>query len=433
MPIGISYQPPMAYIANLANIAGQGDFNRWQSEQDLRVAGMAQQGYQFEQQMAARQQAQAAEQQQQAWQSANRNQLLAWQRQNEVADRQQQMRWQDARLGQQRQWETADQGRQRQNQLTDQQTNQANDLARIGQSAQFQWSTRGAEEIEKEMGTSLAALSKQRQFLTPEGTEQLNHFQNEYRQRQKARDWARPEHYAQAMTDLAGQMERANLRQHLNVPPPSPEALEKETVQTPYGILGKDRSGAWRKIAEAPDDPLDAFLEKNLKNYQLDGGGVDIDAAKRDYLSLQALKQGLQAQMSGEGSADDFLVANGAFGPPAAPQRKLVVPTGRGFTEWVAKNRKSLEKTDEAGNATLDYGYARRQYLAEIETANNLDATDDGGQGGNATPRYIFELPEEKAAQLWATAPKPQTPAEVKNLPSGTVFITPDGRIKRVP
>lgn len=345
MAIQVRYEMPAADIVNAANVAGMGEWQQQQNELALRAAAMAQQESQFQQQQQFRQQAMLAEQQQQAWQNANRNAMMAWQRQNELADRGQQQQWQDARMEQQRRWH-----------VNDFETQEANLVNRQQEMAGFQAANRGGEELEKEVGTALSGFSKQRKLLTPEGVNTLNTLEGKYRALQKARDWARPQQYAQAMSNFAAELQRSDLQQHVNTPKTVQQqveeggAFEKPVLDSSGNEIG---TAIWTStvrngvptlvpkiIPKKPVvDPREDWLNKNLKSFEdQDTKEVDIDRAMRAYEKIQAWKAANQAGA----------VAGVVPSLPPEPPRKPTVKTAQTIDEyWMAlppDKREALEK-----------------------------------------------------------------------------------------
>lgn len=467
MAINIDYTPAAA-VEQMGFLAGRGDFNRWLADQQFRAAQMAQQGNQFQQQQALRENALVAEQQQQAYNAANRNATLQWNRQNELADRENQQNWQAAVMGQRQQWDVAEQ-----------QAQQAATAERMQQMAAFGSAEQGGDALEKEIGGTLTTFAKQKQYLTPEGVNVLNKLQGEFQARRKVRDWGNPQAHAQALGDLAQQIQRADLQQYLNVPKPSPEAFAEETVETAYGIMGRDRSGAWRKVAPPPTDPRQDWLNKNLKNFEdPDTKEIDIDRAMRAYEKIQAWQANQMA------AAEGFPVAPVPPEPPPRP----TVRTAKTFEEyWQAlppDKREALERDSATrlkpsaadgegppshaavmedvrkrlvaihgfksgepaptaeqeqaifarfreleakarsrpeGIAALDVQRARQEINASLGIGE--------AQPKPETPRKLDDLRDGDRQLVEKYLPRPQTRADRDKLPKGTSYIAPDGSL----
>lgn len=429
MPISIDYSPAQT-IETMALLAGRGDYNRWAADQQFRNAQAAQQAAQFQQQQAFRENAFIVENQQQQQQAANRNAIMAWQRQNEVADRQQQMGWQDQRLGQQRQWEMNDREQQRQYQLADQtaqrqnqldfiEARERNDRERMGEAAQLQMTNRSAEEIEKETGDTLAGFSKQREFLTAEGAELLNGFQNEYRQRQKIRNWARPGDYAKTMSDLANEVERADLgRRHFKEPKQIAQEVKEgsheEKVYAPDGTFMGYRT--WTKgmrngmPSVVPEftpykptpDPAKEWMDKNFQKFQNAEGKIDLNAAMRAYEQIE------KWNVSRSGSPEE---------------KAAMAQSEMGARQ--AESQRVLEEARASGIPLPGAGFNPQMAASAAGLKPEAAYSFESGR----MPKHISELPPAQAFELAQRIAHPKTPAEADKLPQGTWFMTPDGRI----
>lgn len=457
-------------------LAGQGEYQRQQDELNLRAAQMAQQAYQFDQQQQARQQALVAEQQQQAFQNANRNAILGWQRQNEVADRSQQQGWQDSRMGQQRQWEVADLA-----------SREQADLNRMQTMAGFQSAAKGGDDVEVEVSKSLAEFGKQRKFLTPEGVNSLNGLQSKYRAIQKARDWARPAEYAEAISQFAAEVQRSDIGKHVNPPKTVEEQVEgggsfqKPVLDSSGQEIGTAiwtstvRNGQPTLVPKiipkkAVVDPREDWLNKNLKNFEdPDTKEIDIDRAMRSYDRIQAWKN------SNQSPPGEFVLEYGPSGAPPSvlppePPRKPTVRTAATFDEyWGAlppDKRETIEK-DSASRIKTEgfdgppseerimedvrkrlsaiHGFPKggsepqltpEQEMAIFERFRALDAQARGGGRSQSARPATTSGQMETAAQRTLAAygleeppplPQPQSEAEIAGLPKGARFIAPDG------
>src|SRR5262245_30922982 len=100
-------------------LAGIGDFQKWLADQDLRRDQQALQNLHFQQGLAQRAADRAADQHAQLFNIAQRNQAMAWQRQNELSDQDAQRQWQADLFNARRNQDVADQSLRREQELAD--------------------------------------------------------------------------------------------------------------------------------------------------------------------------------------------------------------------------------------------------------------------------------------------------------------------------
>jgi hypothetical protein len=427
MPIVTDYSPAQT-IEQMGFLAGRGDFNRWLADQQFRQAQAAQQAAQFQQQQSFRENAFIAENQQQQQQAANRNAIMQWQRQNEVADRQNQQQFQLGLAGQRQQWDMQDQAAQQQA-IT----------GRAQEMAAFTSAEQGGDAMEKEIGETLTTFAKQRQFLTPEGRNVLNNLQADFQARRKTREWGRPAVHAQAMGELASQIQRADLQQYVNEPKSVQEQVKSGgSFQEPvYDSQGQEigttlwtstmRNGVPtltpKIIPKKPIvDPREDWLNKNLKNFEdPDTGEINIDRAMHAYEKLQTWK------------ANQMAAAEG-FPPmplPPEPQRKPTVRTAANFDEyWQAlppDKREAIEKDSATRLGTkedeLDKKTKPSQSEIMADVRSRISAIHGFGKGDSQDT--------EEAGQLAASLEFNRLYGQKKVPAIGEEYTAPDGTRRR--
>jgi hypothetical protein len=479
MPIQVQYQPPANVIADAALYAGQGEFAQQQQAQALRQQALQQQAALAQQEHAVRlyaqQQALAANQNSQLFQAAKQSQLLDWQRNNQLADQKTQRDWHVADISGQQKFA--------QGQLTAQQ-----DFAQAQQQRAQQsiWEVGSVQDSEKSLNDQLANVAANReQLASPEDQAEFDRLNSQWKSVRGNRAIASsPKAFGEAISKFQAELGRSGILDRMKPPPTAQDRFDRNVVTDEYGRKWvEDRNGAFHMRG---DDPLDEFVSKNLKTYQRDDGSVDGAAAMRDYQDFQSLKQSMRSQMAvmqGGGSADDFIVASGAFAAPPTP-RPPTVKTAKNFDEywgvindtekraWLTQAGKTLPaktsegkpinhspdqvmaKAREMVDSVHGFNDPHRQWesyrrqnpeqAAALETwakqpptaPRPVSATAEQQSPPTpmpATPRHINEVPEAFRAKFAAALPQPTKPEEIASLKPGTVWLAPDGSIREVP
>lgn len=279
MAIRVAHEPQAATIANAAFVGGLGDFQRYQDQLALQVAEM--------QQRAAAQQAQVQADQQRM---AMAQQQAALDRQHDFARMAQQAHLDQARMG-------------------------------------MQWQMGGLQALESNVGGTLAELTKSHDKLTPEGRRILGDLTGKYRALQKERINLRPQQYGEVLARFGEELERSGIRGHVIEPQPLIDQFNAEVVDHPtYGLMSRDRNGAWRQAAQLEKDkpvpalpPLDDYIAENVRPLP-DGsiiirqpdGKITLEAPKPKTDSLSGAAN-FDSLYSVDRFGGDALKAKGAF------------------------------------------------------------------------------------------------------------------------
>lgn len=339
MPISVQYAPPLDIIADAALYAGQGEFNQQSIQNNLRQQALAQQAAAQQQDTAARlysqQQSIAAQQQSQAFDAFRRAQELEAGRQHEMAGLKQRNEWRGDELQQANQW----------------------DNERFDKQQQAVWQTQSVTASEQSLNNHLGQLASSRQrFASPEDVQEFERINALWKATKNNRAIAsNPKAYGEAIGKVQAELERSGILDRLKPQLSAIDQFGEETVEIPgRGLFGRDRSGAWRQVAPEKD-PLDEFVNKNLKAYVQDDGSVDTQSLLRDFQAVQQVKDALKQGIAG-----------GPMPQIAAPPRKVTPKNAQNFDEywgaiddtdrltWITKATDLLKTDKELGPPSTD-------------------------------------------------------------------------------
>lgn len=302
MPINIDWQPPLGAVADASYQGGLGEYLNRQQQVALQQQQQALQNQHFQQQLAAnlysQQQNQMANQASQVFHAQQTQQLRAqdWEAQH-------------GRDLMQRDWNTQDKDDQRLNHVTDLnwQANQAKvarDAQQQAAQEQFQrqqqaaWENKSVEESENSIDQTMKHVADNIDLLPQEAQKEF--YSNLYSPWQAIKAdrsvKARPQAYGEVLTKFGQDIQKSGILQRMKPRLNTAEQFQQETVPVPgIGVVSRDRSGAWRKIADEKD-PVGDFLSKNLRYFQdPDTMEVNMDAAMDAAHKFVAAKQGMQA------------------------------------------------------------------------------------------------------------------------------------------
>ena len=495
MPITIRHEPSLQLVDNAALFAGQGEYLDRQQQHAARQRALDQQAFQNERELQARlymqAQAQAANQNSQLFQAARQNALMQQQREQQLADMGQQREWRQADLGQQRQWKLADA----------QQANTWNN-ERFDRGQQAAWETQSVGAVESRINNQFADMAANRdQFASKEDADEFDSINAQWKALQRdPRLRSSPRAYMEGLAKFQRELEQpptnpdgtlldtaegrlAGIIRRMKPPPPIAEQFDKDVIERNGQLYSRDRSGAFRHIGEVPPDPFDIYLKDNLKHYQREDGTPDYEQAQRDFQAREQFKSQRQAaarekmeivgrEIAGSGSADDFLMASGAFDPPTPPQapRKITPKTATNYDEyWGAipedekrqwrKQAFDILKTDGKREGAITADEIAKMTRELVNATNGYDAPakpaepekpsfyerwfGSGSPPAQATtgpppkkpilPNHINEVPEALREKYRASLVQASSPAQAATFDPGTIFITPDGSIRMVP
>lgn len=419
MPISVDYAPPAESVFNAAMVGGWGEYQARQNQQRLQAQQLALQDQHFQQQLAAhlyqQQQQQLANQNSQLFhagqqrylqdsQQQNHADRAAWDRQNQLDDQTTRRDWQNEDWTKQiTQADAAREDQQRfaQSQFEDQQ--------------RALWERNSVEQGEKGIDDQISHVANNMDLL-PEGDR--SKFQTLYNNwtaiRADRAIAANPKAYGEVLQKFAGDFQRSGIVERMKPRLNTAQQFQEETFAMPgVGVVGRDRSGAWRNIA---DDPIHSFVAKILP--QLQKQFIDEDTGEVDQGKLnKALASSVAAYRS-------TLSGQPAQEPqPPQPTPQQLADSQRARAQYESRQRAEAEKgiVGWRGNEPVFAGQDGQ--VRPVSTQRDEPAMPSN---------HISEVPPERREVLSRLLPHPKTPAEAAKLPAGTTFVTPDGRLKVV-
>lgn len=428
MAINVSYQPAAAVIADAAYQGGLGEYRQRQAAQAIQLAQMGLQDQHFQQDLAARQFAQ----QQQLMANAN-SQMFNAQRQMALMDAEQEdaankAQWlrenQLADLQMKRGWDVADQKAQWDQQAQQQQVQR-----------DWAWNLEGAKQLEANTVKGMANYEAQRSYMSPEGLRLLGDLTGKLRAIQKQRASLRPEQYAGLLGQFQQEVQTANLDSRIEKPKSIAERIPQESYQEavldPNGeFLGYNvwtstvrngQSTLTPKFIPKPKDPASKPETKAPQSFE------HLYANNRE--EFQKDFAATQKELLAEAKANA-----GEDGTVQAVTHQDVVKAMRDkFDAWQSIQPGS-ERQPTWGEQVAQQVAAHAQYAQQvgqqmIEQSPPQPRPEVQVQPA-AKPRAMSP---EKKAMAEAVLPRPKTPQEAASLPPGTLFMGPDGKVRRVP
>lgn len=341
MGIQLSYQPPLQGISDAAIFAGQGSYLAQQQALGQRQQALEQQAAIQQQELAARmygqQQSIAANQQSQLFQAAQQQAFSNQRREQQLTDVQTERGWRKDDLQQANQWRI--EGDQRQQQAM--------------------WENKSVGDSEQAIDARLSELDAQRDRIPSQlHRDRLDQILGTYRGvRGNKMLQSNPKAYAEGLGRVAAELDAAGIVVE------QPKTLEdeiksgqvyKEEVRDEEGNLighdiyrrtyrgGKQQVDHQFRPYKTPANPLHDFAldPKNIEHYGSAEAAADayysVQAKQKEHKerldAIEGMKAAQARMESGEGSADDYLVASGSFMPPAT------TPTAPRPTTRTAKN-----------------------------------------------------------------------------------------------
>jgi hypothetical protein len=421
MPIVIQHQPVGA-IAEAGLMAGLGQYRQRQQAAALQQQQLAQNDAHFQQNLAAqlygRQQQNLANQQSQLFQAAKQAEILGWQRQNQQADQQTFREQKLADFDKLRELQVADANLKWERDQTAAQK-------KWDDEQKFLWEKANASDATTQLNATVADMANNIEQFGSADQPEVHAYVNQWKATAKnPAVRSSPKAMLEAAEKFQQDLDESGLMERRNPKPNTMQQFGEETAPVPgIGIVGRDRSGAWRKIA---DDPISDFVTKNLRYYQDEDKNVDMDKMLRDAQSYAA---GIKSLHGGTAPPP------AATGPPTPKKAQTF------DAYWDALPRKDREQHFKDASTELMKGDrltppTPQEVLARVR--QNMTAVHGFGENEKQPPqpfpKHIDEIPESMRQEFVDYIAKPQSAAEAKaTLKPGTPFMTPDGRIGKMP
>lgn len=450
MPINVQYQPVEA-IGQAALAAGLGQFRQRQQEILLR-----QQAQQQQQDLAYAQMRQQAVQQANQLQAHRENSYLNAQqdaaRLNQNAffqDRAQQLQYLGLERDQQRlQFQDTQADEQRQHQL---------DFLQAQRDAM--WQENAVKDAEDQIGTVSAEISKKSRFLTPEGRQSWMKLSGDLRAIQAQRANLRPQQYSKLLGEWQQEFNRSGIQKHISEPPPVSDQWKQAAVEVAPGyFVAQQPDGKWMDIdtrasgagklgagqpsymkdAASLGDALDKIKKSQPDKYQ--GDGVT-PVVMSDEEALKILKE-RESLFQREAAAKQQPMPGGL---PSLGQYDQAIQAfqAKAMQDGVLSEEEKqhlanlVQDRSELASGNLPKPPQQRIGPQNTDTMSVNARSPQTPSGAmiaapTAAPAIkVDHLNDAPKALVDKFMPRPKSKKEFDALPIGTMFVSPDGSLRR--